>query len=120
MTTTPAYLWQSAEEADAQRSRRLIGDVCEGSDLVTDIGGPDDPEEVIALSIAGARAAKAAEAGLQTEWALYTPHQAAVVASALLAQIDAAGKALEHLAEYLHVMDAWGTQRCRSTTATRN
>ncbi|MCX4673621.1 hypothetical protein OG453_44505 [Streptomyces sp. NBC_01381] len=99
-------LWRRAAEADAEGSRRLIGDVCGGLELVTDSGGPDDPDEIIALAIAGAKAAEATTAGLGLEWALYTPQQAAVVASALYAQIDAAGAALEELAGYLHVMDA--------------
>ncbi|MFC9617331.1 hypothetical protein [Streptomyces sp. NPDC056721] len=99
-------LWRRVAEADAQGSRRLVGDVCGGLDLVTDSGGPDDPDEIIALAIAGAKSAEATAAGLGLERALYTPQQAAVVASALYAQIDAAGSALENLAGYLHVMDA--------------
>ncbi|WP_148592742.1 hypothetical protein [Streptomyces sp. WAC01526] len=98
-------LWRRAAEADLEGDRRLVADVCGGIHLVTD-DGPDDPEEVIALAIAGAEAAEATAAGLDHEWALYTPQQAAVVASALFAQIEAAGAALEKLGEYLHVMDA--------------
>ncbi|MFC9654003.1 MULTISPECIES: hypothetical protein [unclassified Streptomyces] len=105
-TSDWADLWRRVAEADAQGSRRLIGDVCSGLDLVTDDGGPDDPDELIALAIAGAKAAEATAGGFGLEWALYTPQQAAVVASALYAQVDAAGAALQELAEYLHVMDA--------------
>ncbi|MFE4256272.1 hypothetical protein ACFRU3_44005 [Streptomyces sp. NPDC056910] len=81
-------LWRRVAEADAQGSRRLVGDVCGGLDLVTDSGGPDDPDEIIALAIAGAKSAEATAAGLGLERALYTPQQAAVVASALYAQIE--------------------------------
>lgn len=101
-----ADLWRRVAEADAQGRRRLIDDVCGGLDLVTDSGGPDDPDELIALAVAGAKSAEATAEGLGLEWALYTPQQAAVVASALYAQIDAAAAALEMLGEYLHVMDA--------------
>ncbi|GAA0533900.1 MULTISPECIES: hypothetical protein [Streptomyces] len=99
-------LWRGVSEEDAKGSRRLIGDVCSGIRLVTDDDGPDDPDEVIAMAIAGAEAAEATADGLDREWALYTPQQAAVVASALFAQIEAAGTALEKLSEYLHIMDA--------------
>lgn len=107
MDSSPEWLdlWRRTADADAESSRRLIGDVCAGIELVTD-NGPDDPDEVIALSIAGAQAAEATSAGLDQEWALYTPQQAAVVASALFAQIDAAGAALQKLSQYLHIMDA--------------
>jgi hypothetical protein len=86
----------------------LIGEVCSGIELVAGDGPPDDPDEVIAMAVAGAQAAEAAAAGLDNPWALYTPRQAAVVASALFAQIDAAGAALEKLSAYLHEMDARG------------
>ncbi|WP_331759782.1 hypothetical protein OG422_30790 (plasmid) [Streptomyces sp. NBC_01525] len=99
-------LWRRAAEADSEGGRRLVDDVCAGIHLVTDYGPADDPGEVIAVAIAGAEAAEATAAGLDQEWALYTPQQAAVVASALFAQIDAAGTALEKLGEYLHLMDA--------------
>lgn len=98
-------LWRRVADEDTRGDRRLIGDVCDGIDLVTGDGGPHDPDEVIAVAITGAIAAEATAAGLDREWALYTPQQGAVVASALYAQIEAAGAALEHLAAYLHVMD---------------
>ncbi|MGW2542978.1 hypothetical protein ACWC5I_19420 [Kitasatospora sp. NPDC001574] len=59
--------------------------------LVTD-DGPKDPEDVIALSVVGAHSAEHLAAALEGEWALYTPQQAAVVASVVFAQIDAAGR----------------------------
>ncbi|MFJ5680741.1 hypothetical protein [Streptomyces sp. NPDC093097] len=99
-------LWRRTAEVDAQGNRRLVNDVCGGVHLVTDYGPPSDPEEVIALAVAAAEAAEGTAEGLSQEWALYTPQQAAIVASALFAQIEAVGAALENLAEYLHVMDA--------------
>ncbi|MFB7852784.1 hypothetical protein ACFC34_38020 [Streptomyces sp. NPDC056053] len=98
-------LWHRDAELETESERRLISDVCGGIRMVAD-DGPDDPEDVIAVAIAGAEAAEATAFGLDYDWALYTPQQAAVVASALFAQIEAAGLALERLGEYLHVMDA--------------
>ncbi|MFE5740184.1 hypothetical protein [Streptomyces celluloflavus] len=99
--------WQQYEQVDATGSRRLVADVCSGIDMFAD-DEDADPEVVIALAIAGAKAAEAAAGALEAEWALYTPQQAAVVASALFAQLDATGRGLERLGEYLHVMAARG------------
>jgi hypothetical protein len=100
-------LWRHAATDDDPADRGLIGEVCTGLELVTD-DGPSDPDEVIAMAVAGAHAAEATATGLDNPWALYTPRQAAVVASALFAQIDAAGAALQKLSAYLHTMDARG------------
>ncbi|MEU5303999.1 hypothetical protein ACH4YO_02740 [Streptomyces noursei] len=97
-------LWQEFDENDA---RRLISDACGGIRLVTD-EGMHDPEKVIALGIAGAEAAEGIVAGLDSEWALYTPKQAAALASALFAQVHAVGAALEKLGAFLYVMAARG------------
>ncbi|MFI1734515.1 hypothetical protein ACH40E_35955 [Streptomyces acidicola] len=71
--------------------------------LITEYGA-DDPGETIALAIAGAEAAEGLAAALDGEWALYTPQQAAVTASALFAQISAAGAALRKLDTHLDVL----------------
>ncbi|WP_225634627.1 hypothetical protein [Streptomyces solaniscabiei] len=93
-------LWRRYEEPD---DRGLIDDVCDGLRLITG-PGPDDPGQTIALAIAGAEAAEGLAAALEGEWALYTPQQAAVTASALFAQIAAAGAVLEKLDGCLDVM----------------
>jgi hypothetical protein len=93
-------LWRRYQEPD---DRGLIDDVCDGLRLITE-PGPDDPGQTIALAIVGAEAAEGLAAALDDEWALYTPQQAAVTASALFAQIAAAGAALEKLSDHLDVM----------------
>lgn len=93
-------LWRRYQEPD---DRGLIDDVCDGLRLITE-PGPDDPGQTIALAIVGAEAAEGLAAALEDEWALYTPQQAAVTASALFAQIAAAGAALEKLSDHLDVM----------------
>ncbi|MGX4695051.1 hypothetical protein [Streptomyces sp. JNUCC 63] len=93
-------LWRRYQEPD---DRGLIDDVCGGVRLLTE-PGPDDPGQTIALAIAGAEATAGLAAALEDEWALYTPQQVAVTASALFAQIAAAGAALEKLDGCLDVM----------------
>lgn len=96
----PIELWRVAA---SQEDRGLIDDMCNGLRTFAD-GAVDEPEEVVALAIAGAEAAEGLEAALDIEWALYTPKQAAVVASALFTQIEAAAAAMDKLSEYLDVM----------------
>ncbi|WP_329437913.1 hypothetical protein [Streptomyces canus] len=81
----------------------FIDDVCKGVRLITDDGAPE-PHDVIGLAVAGAEAAQGLSASLDQEWALYTPRQAAFTASALFAQLTAAGAALGKLEAYLDVM----------------
>ncbi|WP_159054750.1 hypothetical protein [Streptomyces dysideae] len=97
-------LWRRYQEPD---DRGLIDDVCDGLRLITE-PGPDDPGQILALAIVGAEAAEGLAAALEDEWALYTPQQAAVTASALFAQIAAAGAALEKLSDCLDVMAGRG------------
>lgn len=81
------------------------------ADLTSDLylgPQPADPEDTLAFAVAGAKAAECAAEALDSEWALYTPQQAAVAASALFAQVDAAGRALVKLAEYLCLMSERG------------
>ncbi|MER5842736.1 hypothetical protein ABT099_20965 [Streptomyces prasinus] len=94
-------LWRRYQEPD---DRGLIDDVCDGLRLITEPAGPDDPGQTIALAIVGAEAAEGLAAALDDEWALYMPQQAAVTASALFAQIAAAGAALEKLSDHLDAM----------------
>lgn len=100
----PTDLWRVASSQDESR---LINDMCNGLRTFTD-GGVDEPDEVIALAIAGAETAEGLEAALDIEWALYTPRQAAVVASALFTQIEAAATAMDKLSKHLDVMAARG------------
>jgi hypothetical protein len=94
-------LWRQFED---EYDMGLIGDVCKGVRLITEGGDAAEPHDVIALSVAGAEAAEGVLAGLGSEWSLYTPQQVAYAASALFAQITAAGLALEKLDAHLDVM----------------
>ncbi|MEV5546434.1 hypothetical protein AB0L35_09850 [Streptomyces sp. NPDC052309] len=93
-------LWRRYLELD---DRGLVADVCNGVRLLTEYG-VDDPGGTIALAIAGAEAAEGLAATLEDDWALYTPQQVAVTASALFAQIAAAGAALEKLDQHLDLL----------------
>ncbi|MFJ8187901.1 hypothetical protein [Streptomyces sp. NPDC096105] len=93
-------LWRRYEEPD---DRGLIDDVCEEVRLLAE-HGPEDPGQTIALAVAGPEAAEGLAAALEDPWALYTPQQVAVTASALFTQITAAGTALEKPDRLLDVM----------------
>ncbi|MGA5082445.1 hypothetical protein ACPC37_33390 [Streptomyces griseoincarnatus] len=93
-------LWRRYEEPD---DRGLIDAVCEEVRLLAE-HGTQDPGQTIALAVAGAEAAEGLTAALEDPWALYTPQQVAVTASALFTQITAAGTALEKLDRLLDVM----------------
>ncbi|CAL9659459.1 hypothetical protein SUDANB54_06951 [Streptomyces sp. enrichment culture] len=93
-------LWRRYEEPDG---RGLIDAVCEEVRLLAE-HGTQDPGQTIALAVAGAEAAEGLTAALEDPWALYTPQQVAVAASALFTQITAAGTALEKLDRLLDVM----------------
>ncbi|MFF8644390.1 hypothetical protein [Streptomyces sp. NPDC015345] len=60
------------EQFENDVDRRMVSDVCGGIRRITDdkIG---DPAELIAMGIAGAEAAEGVSAGMETQWALYTP-----------------------------------------------
>lgn len=102
--TQPAHqgdqLWRRYLEPG---DRGLVDEVCKEVRLLTECG-VDDPGGTIALAIAGAEAAEGLVAALEDDWALYTPQQVAVTASALFAQITAAGAALEKLDEHLDLL----------------
>nr|WP_143657618.1 hypothetical protein [Streptomyces sp. alain-838] len=93
-------LWRQFED---EHDVWLIGDVCKGVRMITE-GDAAQPHDAIALSIAGAEATEGVLVSLDSEWALYTPQQVAYAASALFAQITAAGLALEKLDAHLDVM----------------
>ncbi|WP_331740029.1 hypothetical protein OG613_45130 (plasmid) [Streptomyces sp. NBC_00015] len=95
-------LWRRFE--DEHDDVQFIGDTCKEVRAITEGDGVGEPGDVIALAIAGAEAADGVLAGLDSEWALYTPQQVAYTASALCAQITAAGQALEKLDAHLDVM----------------
>lgn len=94
-------LWRRFEDQD---NANQLHDVCRGVRLITEGRRATEPHDIITLAIAGAEAAEGVLAGLDSEWAVYTPQHAAFVASALFAQITAAGAALEKLDAQLDVM----------------
>ncbi|MCC3771766.1 hypothetical protein K6I34_004885, partial [Streptomyces sp. UNOC14_S4] len=59
--------------------------------------GPHEPAETLTLACTATEAARALATLLKQEWALYTPQQAATVASALFAQLEAAAEGLREL-----------------------
>ncbi|MFD3872263.1 hypothetical protein [Streptomyces sp. NPDC058623] len=87
MTGTEPWrtLWKEYEEPD---DRGAVGDACDGIRLFTGDHSPE-PATTIALAIAGAEGAEGLRDATQADWAVYTPQQAAVVASALFAQVNA-------------------------------
>ncbi|MEU9617340.1 hypothetical protein AB0D56_38410 [Streptomyces sp. NPDC048209] len=90
-------LWQGYEK---RTPRTVLGDLA--SEVRSYAGGQtQEPDDAISLAITGAEATRAAVDALDHEWALYTPEQAAVLAAALFAQVDAAGIALQRLRSVL-------------------
>jgi hypothetical protein len=67
-----------------------------------------DPEITQGFAAAAAEAAEATRDALARNWALYTPQQAAVVASSILAQLSAGAAALEFLAQEIEDMERRG------------
>ncbi|MGC0318167.1 hypothetical protein [Kitasatospora acidiphila] len=96
--------WQGYE---AQTPRTVLGDMANEVRSFAD-GMTSDPDDAISLAITGAEAARAAVDALDHEWALYTPEQAAVLASALFAQVDAAGLAFQRLRAVLSQLEGRG------------
>ncbi|MFF9569863.1 hypothetical protein [Streptomyces sp. NPDC014685] len=95
MTVTEPWrtLWEEYEEPEG---RGAVGDACNGIRTFTEDHAPE-PATTIALAIAGAEAAEGIRDALESDWALYTPQQAAVVASALFAQLNATADTFESL-----------------------
>ncbi|MGE7438943.1 hypothetical protein [Kitasatospora sp. NPDC001175] len=89
--------WQGYEE---RTPRTVLGDLVEEVRYYAG-GQTRDPDDAISLAITGAEATRAAVDALDHEWALYAPEQAAVLAAALFAQVDAAGVALQRLRSVL-------------------
>ncbi|MFF5447102.1 hypothetical protein [Streptomyces sp. NPDC012888] len=104
MTNTAAWqtLWQEYEEPDG---RGAIGDACNGIRIFTE-GDDAEPSDTIALAVAGAEAAEGLRDALESDWALYTPQQAAVVASAVFAQLAATADTFESLRRLLQHAEA--------------
>ncbi|MFE2727086.1 hypothetical protein [Kitasatospora sp. NPDC059327] len=96
--------WQSYEK---RTPRTVLGDLA--NEVRCYAGGrTQDPDDAISLAITGTEATRAAVDALDHEWALYTPEQAAVFASALFAQVDAAGIALQRLRSVLAQIEGRG------------
>ncbi|MER5501263.1 hypothetical protein ABT096_29230 [Streptomyces sp. NPDC002561] len=95
MTGTEPWrtLWEEYEEPE---DRGAVGDACNGIRIFTE-DHISEPAATIALAIAGAEAAEGIRDALESDWALYTPQQAAVVASALFAQLNATADTFESL-----------------------
>ncbi|MDA5279935.1 hypothetical protein [Streptomyces sp. Isolate_45] len=94
--------WRSPYEAEE-----------EGSDLTTEIRslmdhGVTDPGYAIDMACAAAEASETLCVLLRSQWALYTPQQAATVVSALFAQVSAAAEALRGVDRVLAHMAARG------------
>ncbi|MEV7856807.1 hypothetical protein [Streptomyces sp. NPDC088183] len=104
MTGTEPWrtLWEEYEEPE---DRGAIGDACDGIRLFTE-GHAPEPAATIALAIAGAEAAEGIRDALESDWALYTPQQAAVVASALFAQLNATADTFESLRRLIQHAEA--------------
>ncbi|MFD7666081.1 hypothetical protein [Streptomyces sp. NPDC059788] len=92
--------WREASEDD------YVGE------LTTEIVGVGEdsrePVGTLALACAGAEAAENLSRALSHEWAVYTPEQAATVASAVYAQIEASAANLRALADVLGPVAARG------------
>lgn len=95
--------WTTYE--DASTDRGIVHDVCNGIRLISE-SGADDPQETIALSIAGAEAAEALTEALEHEWALYTPGQVVVTASAVFSQLEGVLANLRAISATLDRMEA--------------
>ncbi|MDJ0386082.1 hypothetical protein [Streptomyces sp. G-G2] len=90
-------LWKRYEEP---KTRNAVTEACSGLASFTE-SGCQDPADTIALAIVGAEASERLRGALESDWALYTPQQAAVVASALFAQLNATTDAFESLRRLL-------------------
>ncbi|MGW7582751.1 hypothetical protein ACWGKU_28860 [Kitasatospora sp. NPDC054768] len=105
MSTTPwPDFWQGYE---ARTPRTIAGDLASEVRSYAD-GQAQEPDDAISLAITSAEATRAVVDALDHEWALYTPEQAAVLSSALFAQVDAAGIALQRLRSVLAQVEGRG------------
>ncbi|WP_030733301.1 hypothetical protein [Streptomyces sp. NRRL S-237] len=104
MTGTEPWrtLWEEYEEPG---NRRAVADACAGIRSITEYDSPE-PTDTIALAIAGAEATEGLRDALESDWALYTPQQAAVVASALFAQLNATTVVFESLRRLIQHAEA--------------
>lgn len=93
--------WQALYERAADDGNDFLTEVRSAVDY-----GLSDPEDTVQMACAAAETAEAAVQALNHEWALYTPQQAATVASALFAQLEATAEALRTLRQAIgHVAD---------------
>ncbi|GAB2891860.1 hypothetical protein GCM10022245_28830 [Streptomyces mayteni] len=96
--------WQAADEKDLAAD--WLGEFrCVNADQLP------EPVDTITVACAIAESASALPVALGTEWSLYTPQQAADVASAVFSQIEAAAQALRALSGALsRIIDRGDTQ----------
>ncbi|MFJ2883378.1 hypothetical protein [Streptomyces sp. NPDC087272] len=98
--------WRAVwEEYEEPADHSVLGDVCGGIWTFTGDHTPE-PVTTIALAVAGAEAAEGVRDALESDWALYTPQQAAVVASALFAQLNATADTFESLRRLIQHAEA--------------
>lgn len=94
-------LWRGSED---EYARDLTGDL--RSAMADD--GLREPRGTRSLAVASAWTASSARSVLDGEWALYTPQQAAVVASAVFSQVRDAAGSLRALAKVLESIQVRG------------
>ncbi|MEV7906641.1 hypothetical protein [Streptomyces anulatus] len=95
--------WMTYEGTGTDRG--IVQDVCNGIRMVAETGA-GDPVETVALAVAGAEAAEALTQALAGEWALYTPGQITVTASAVFGQLEGVLSNLHAIRATLDRMEA--------------
>ncbi|MEU9108926.1 hypothetical protein AB0D54_32290 [Streptomyces xanthophaeus] len=87
-----ATSWNGLYEQAADKQNDLVSEVRTAVDY-----GMDDPEDSVEMACTAAETAGAVVQALESPWALYTPQDAATVASALFVQLQHSADALQEL-----------------------
>jgi len=87
------------EAADAEYTQDFAGELRSAVDF-----GLGEPNDTLGVACVGVEATEALIDALSDDWALYTPQQAAVVASAAFAQVESAAVAMRHLRIVIRAM----------------
>ncbi|MEU8776505.1 hypothetical protein [Streptomyces sp. NPDC048606] len=103
LRATSENSWRSPFETATGEESSLTTDIREamGHEIT-------EPSYTIDMACAAAEASEALCVQLRSQWSLYTPQQAATVASALYAQVSAAAEALRGVSRVLGQMTARG------------
>ncbi|MGW7003682.1 hypothetical protein ACWGCW_12835 [Streptomyces sp. NPDC054933] len=96
--------WRSPYASTAEDSNDFTSEIRSA----VDHGDFNDPECTIEMACAAAEASEAVTHALDHQWALYTPQQAATVASALFVQLSATVDSLHNMRQVLGEMAARG------------